>query len=152
MESGYVLSTYADTALDAFRDERVRYAAGLDDGSGFLAFDGDPEGLLTYGRVYMTDPQPDHPDTWPDWAKRIPPKRANATGNEVFSIVSEGLMEILALDEGAMSKCTGYVRLTDGNYLTETQKWVPPLAVWSGIVFAYRDVRLEELGTVAAAI
>ena len=76
--SGYLLTTDPGVALDLCGDHGVRYAAHLDDGRGFAAFDTDREGLYllgTFGDVLTIAAEPDHPDTWPDWARPHAPHK-----------------------------------------------------------------------------
>lgn len=127
---GYLITEHASDALELFVDKRVRYAAQLEDGSGFVAFDGQPGVLIEFGNVHMAtqDIVP-----WP-WAA---PKRGIGTGREVFSLVPSAFADYLREQECV----TGAVSLGPDAILVESDG---PIAggVWTSRVIAYRDKRL----------
>jgi hypothetical protein len=137
MSSGYVLTREGSRALELFADNRVRFAAELDDGSGFVAFDGEALGFMDSGTVFMAqEPHPDYPPSWP-W--RDCPKRAIATGREHFALLSVSFEEYLHTQEAV----TGCVRVTDELLLVESDGPISAGPGWSAGVMEYRDKRLE---------
>lgn len=139
MTSGYVLTHEGSEALEAFQDQRVRFAASLEDGSGIIAFDGPGLDFMEFGTVFMAEPHPDHPDTWPDWAKKAAPKRAIATGREVYALVGVAFEEYLH----SLEAVTGCVRVADSLLLVESDGPVSAGAGWASAVMEFRDKRLE---------
>jgi hypothetical protein len=135
--NGYVICRTGEDALAAFDDERVRFAASLDDESGIIAFDGGWEGFDEFGTVFMAqEPHPDYPPSWP-W--RDCPKRALATGREHFALLSVSFEEYLHTQEAV----TGCVRVTDELLLVESDGPISAGPGWSAGVSEYRDKRLE---------
>jgi hypothetical protein len=138
--SGYVLTFDAADALKVFDDPSVRYAAALDNGRGLAAFDGEPFGFSDIGTVWMTQPEPDYPDTWPDWYRKAAPKRARATGRECFSFIPTSYERYLHEQEWV----TGCVRLRGVPELLLVESDGPIAAgVWSAKVDSYRDKRIR---------
>lgn len=134
---GYVVTYTASDALELFVDPRVRYAAHLDDGSGLVAYDGEPGVLVEFGTV-----MPATEDfLWPFHAA---PKRGIGTGEEVFSLVPAlpGIPEYL----GDQESVTGLVSLAPSVIFVESRGPVAIGNVWSARVVAFRDKRLEDQG------
>jgi hypothetical protein len=144
MQSGYCLTREGTDALEAFNDDRVRFAAALDDGSGIVAFDGGWEGFDTLGTVFMAqEPHPDYPDTWPDWARKQFPKRAIATGREHYALLKLRFAEYLSQQDAV----TGIAQVTDELLLVESDGPIAAGASWSAAVSEFRDKRLELVRT-----
>jgi len=78
--SGYILTDTGAAALSAFTDERVRYAAALEDGTGFVAFNGDDADGIADGRIFH-----EQAFIWPFGAAA--PKRGVGNGTEAFALV-----------------------------------------------------------------
>jgi hypothetical protein len=138
MQAGYVLTREGTDALEAFNDDRVRFAASLEDGSGIIAFDGGWEGFGDLGTVFMQQPIPDYPPSWPDPYKAAP-KRAVASGNEHYALIKVRFEEYLH----SLESVTGCVRVTDELLLVESDGPVSAGAGWSSSVVEFRDARLE---------
>jgi hypothetical protein len=128
MTSGYVLTNDGTSALACFSDERVRFAASLDDTSGIVAFDGEPDPAWNaIGTVFVPHPVP------------FCPKRAVATGREFYSVLPVLFEDYVA----SLRAVTGYVRLTDALLLVESDGPIASGADWSAGVTELRDKRLE---------
>jgi hypothetical protein len=138
--SGYIFTATGAEALAVFEDERVRYAASMDDGTGFVAFDGEPNYQLeALGRVLMMEPHPDYPDSWP---KHFAPKRRVSNGMERFAIVSDLLADDIMRDPYSSNHVTGVALFHDGTVLLETDGFKVPMAIWAATPKVIADKRL----------
>lgn len=131
---GYIIGPHA---YGSIIDQRVRYAAVLDNGLQLAAYDGSAEGLESHGTVFDLQPTPEYPDTWPDWAKKAAPKRGIANGLEHFALVSEE--HLLHNLEGM--EFSGVALVAPDLVLVETQGLHVPLAIWHGAATRYFDIR-----------
>ncbi len=132
--TGYLFTKYGSEALGLFDDPRIRFAARLSDGSGFAAFDGESLDLMEHGTVMLV--QNHIPIPLP-----FCPKRAIATGREVYSLVSKTFTDYL-LDQEAV---TGLALVTDELLLVESQGPIVAGSSWSAAVGTFRDKRLERV-------
>jgi len=89
-KSGYLLTKDPEVALELAGYEGVRYAARLEDGRGFAAFDTDHEGMYrlgTLGEVFIiSEADPNDERTWPDWARQAPHKKFTSTLEDRFAL------------------------------------------------------------------
>jgi hypothetical protein len=153
--SGYLFTKDPQLALDMCGHGGVRYAAELTDGRGFAAFDTNREGLYLLGTLgdVLVIAEPDHPDTWPDWARpHAPHKNFASTMNDRFALypvpsivpaemafrdfVNVGEPKAAALvSSGPLGEF--FIIIEDG------PDWVgPENAVWDCGVLEYRDARV----------
>lgn len=137
--SGYIITNDGDEALEAFENEAVRYAAKMDDGTGFIAYDGAIAITLDASGIRLMEPIPEYPDTWP---KRIAPKRGVSNGMERFAIVSDLLADDIMRDPYSNKHVTGVVVLSDSTVLIETDGFKVPMAIWSAAPVVIADKRL----------
>ena len=136
--TGYIITETGDEALAMCDNDAVRYAASMEDGTGFVAYDGEIELEFT-DNLQMMEPHPDYPDSWP---KRICPKRAVSNGFERFAIVSDLLANDIMADPWSSKHVTAATMLTDGNALIETDGFSVPMAIWVGNPKIRMDKRL----------
>jgi hypothetical protein len=90
MLSGYILTEPSVNAMEV-DIHGVRYSAIDMDGRGVIAFDVEtPSEVMELAKLgTLLTPEPDYPDTWPDWVRGRPngPKRGLGTGNEQFALL-----------------------------------------------------------------
>lgn len=139
--NGYILTREGSDALEAFNDERVRFAASLSDGSGIVAFDGNADGFGELGTVFLAQEHPEGADPTqplPDWYKRMAPKRGVANGREHFALVA------IAFEQYAheLEAVTGVVRVSDELLLVESDGPIVVGSSWTAEVMEFRDKRL----------
>ena len=130
---GYVHTTLDTDALELFSDERVRFAAKLHDGTGFVAFDGDDSGFAFFGTIWRPVENILHP-----WII-VAPKRRVGTGLEHYSLVSVEFETYLATQDTV----TGLCRISDALLLVESDGPIVAGQVWNAAVVEFRDKRLE---------
>ena len=135
----YIITATPAEAFEAFVDERVRYAAHLTDGRGFVAYDGPRTGLPVGATL---EPHPDYPPSWP---QKDFPKRGYSTGFERFAITSTDIADLVMTDPTAVERVTGVALLGEDRVLIETDAWAVPLAIWSAGVESVLDKRLEPV-------
>jgi hypothetical protein len=124
----------------------IRYAAALDTGEGFLAFEGsdiDAHGLAALGRVFTvvdSDPQP-------EWWWFLIPKRRIANGLERFSLIRPKLSSYATASGLAAAQFVqGLAMVLEDDepfVLVETDGEPVFDAEWSALAGAYRDIRKE---------
>lgn len=128
-EQGYVFTKEGITAIGLFNDERVRFSAILDDGSGFAAFDGDGTDLAQFGTVHTVQNFV-HPF--------FVPKRYKATGREVYSMVPELFVPMLR----EMKSVTGVAQITPAMLLVESDGPIGIGVDWQAGVVEFKDKRV----------
>jgi hypothetical protein len=159
MQSGYVFTEDGQAALGAFGVSGVRYAAALDDGSGLIAFDMEPENLNGFmelatmlGDVHLTRepildrdevPEGVDPQTVPDWYRKAAPKRAFAQGDEVFALtIGDESFERYLHEQESVSGC---IRIEGRGLLVESHGPVMAGgAQWVAAVVEYRQAPIRE--------
>ncbi len=129
MESGYLFTPEGKAALELFDDDRVRFAASLDDGSGFLAFDGSAPDFQVYGTVHMGE------EIFPFFV----PKRWHGMGREVYAMVPGLFTEYLK----ELKAVTGVAKITEAMLLVESDGPISIGADWQAGVVEFKDKRLE---------
>ena len=135
---GYLFTATPQAAFDAYNlFPSVRFAAQLEDGSGFAAFDWYHPQMHEFGEVRVSQPLPDYPDTWPDWAKKAGPKRGIANGMEWYARIPQDWK--VGLELCSLEAVTGLAYLDDGCMLVESQG---PVAV--GSLFNTRVIHYEQ--------
>lgn len=154
MRSGYLVTDGG--GLDLVGTLGIRY--GASDGSrGLLAFDvADLAGVAQIqavigGSILALEPIPDDPDSWPDWARRVP-KRHVSNGLERFSLISHLEMPanaiIARLEAG--QECSAIAAVVDGhgwpNILLEHSADLGERVSWTLEPTTIRDARRELVG------
>lgn len=139
--SGYIITETGEEALAMFDNDAVRYAASMEDGTGFVAYDGEIELEFT-DNLQLMEPIPEYPDTWPKREGHVIPKRRVSNGFERFAIVSDLLSNDLMRDPWCNKHITAAVMLTEGNALIETDGFSVPMAIWVGNPTIRMDKRL----------
>ena len=121
MTSGFVFlaDPFELVGIDGIR--YVGVVQGYPEPYGLAAFDlerGDAFQLPSAGRVLtIVEPNPDDPDTWPDWTRPKGPKRQVATGDErflLYDVPSRDLSAFDALTMFTLSEPRGVTVVFDG--------------------------------------
>lgn len=138
MQMGYVFTKDGDTAFELFADDRVRFAASLDEGSGFVAYDGSGAGFEQYGTVH---------EVQNFVSPFFVPKRWRGMGREVYSMVPELFIPMLR----EMRSVTGVAQITSAMLLVESDGPIGIGVDWQAGVVEFKDKRTaSELELVEA--
>jgi hypothetical protein len=130
---GYIITSDAATAIAAFEDASVRHAAVLDNGQGFVAFEGDT--VPCPGRLLLNDPDQDG-----FWYR--PRRVAPTASDEPETFVQVTARHFRQIDPLCIRMASV---LTDGTVLLVTTPDAIPAAsaIWTASAEWFLDERLE---------